>query len=172
MENRSVVSVVLSFRNEEEVILELISRLEKVLESLPIEYELIFVNDASTDSSLNILSEKAGENKRIKIINMSRRFGVSECALAGMKYAKGDAVIYMDADLQDPPEVIPQLIEKWQQGADVVHALRTAREGDSTLKLALTDSAYSLIGAFSDIHLMSEAGDFKLLSRRAVKELL
>lgn len=170
---RFAVSVVLSFRNEEEVIPELIDRLHKVLSDLcPFDYELIFVNDASTDNSLPLLVEKAKENKRIKIINMSRRFGVAECVLAGMKYAKGDAVIYMDADLQDPPEVIPQLVEKWMQGAEVVHTVRTEREGEPALKLLLTDMAYKLIGAFSDIRLISEAGDFKLLSRRAVNELL
>lgn len=172
MKKQTLLSVVLSFRNEAEVIPELIERLHHTLEPLLMDYELIFVNDASTDSSLPLLKEKAGEDKRIKIVNMSRRFGVSECVLAGMKYAGGDAVIYMDADLQDPPEVIPELIEKWQQGADVVQTVRTAREGESALKLALTDTAYSLIGFSSNIDLTPEAGDFKLLSRRVVNELL
>lgn len=172
MENTPLISVVLSFRNEAEVIPELITRLHEVLSSLPIDYELIFVNDASTDRSLPLLMEKANENRRVKIINMSRRFGVSECVLAGMQHANGDAIIYMDADLQDPPEVIPQLVEKWLQGADVVHTVRTARDGESALKLTLTRAAYKLIGVFSDVDLISEAGDFKLLSRRAVNELL
>ncbi len=172
MEKTPLVSVVLSFRNEQHVIPELTRRLQQVLRSLPIDYELIFVNDASTDNSLQVLEGKASEDKRIKIVNTSRRFGVSECVLAGMKYARGDAVIYMDADLQDPPEVIPELIEKWQQGADVVHTVRTTREGESALKLALTDTAYSLIGFSSNIDLTPEAGDFKLLSRRVVNELL
>ncbi len=172
MKKQILLSVVLSFRNEAEVIPELIERLRRTLEPLPMDYELIFVNDASTDNSLPLLKEKAGEDKRIKILNMSRRFGVSECVLAGMKYAGGDAVIYMDADLQDPPEVIPELIEKWQQGVDVVHTVRTAREGESALKLTLTDTAYSLIEFSSNIDLTSEAGDFKLLSRRVVNELV
>jgi polyisoprenyl-phosphate glycosyltransferase len=172
MEKTPLVSVILSFRNEEQVIPELIGRLQQVLKSLPVDYELIFVNDASTDNSLLLLKERTGEDKRIKLVNMSRRFGVSECVLAGMKYAKGDAIIYMDADLQDPPEVIPELIEKWQQGADVVHTVRTAREGESALKLALTDTAYSLIEFSSNIDLTPEAGDFKLLSRRVVSEVL
>lgn len=167
-----LISVVLSFRNEELVIPELIRRLSTVLTPLPIDFELIFVNDASTDQSLPILIEKAQADKRLKIINMSRRFGVSECVLAGMQYATGDAVVYMDADLQDPPEIIPQLIEKWQAGADVVHTTRTEREGESTLKLALTDAAYHSIAAWADITLLAESGDFKLLSRRAVNELL
>ena len=169
---KHLVSVVLSFRNEEETIPELISRLDNVLTSLSIEYELIFVNDDSTDNSLPLLIEKAKENKRIKIVNMSRRFGVSECALAGMKYARGDAVIYMDADLQDPPEVIPQLIKEWLQGADVVYTVRTSREGETRIKLFLTKVAYRFINFSSDIDLTPEAGDFKLLSRRVVNELL
>ena len=172
MKKIPLVSIVLSFRNEEQVLPQLITRLQQVLRSLPIDYELVFVNDYSKDNSLRILREYAIKDARIKIVNMSRTFGVSECVLAGMKYAIGDAVIYMDADLQDPPEIIPDLIKKWEQGADVVHTVRTKREGESALKLALTDAAYKLIGLFSNIELTAEAGDFKLLSRRVVNELL
>lgn len=171
-EKLPVVSIILSFRNEAEVIPELIRRLQVALRSVPVDYELIFVNDASTDRSLEILKGLAQEDHAIKVINMSRRFGVSECALAGMQYAKGDAAVYMDADLQDPPEMIPQLIAKWREGADVVHTVRSRREGESTLKLSLTDAAYHLIGVWADVPLVLEAGDFKLLSRRAVAELL
>ena len=169
---KKFVSVVLSFRNEEEVIPELLSRLHEVLKLLPIEYELIFVNDASIDNSLALLMEKAKEDNRVKIINTSRRFGVSECALAGMKYARGDAVIYMDADLQDPPEVIPQLIEEWLQGADVVYTIRTSRKGESAFKMLLTKIAYRFIRCSSpDVDLPVNAGDFRLISRRVVNEL-
>lgn len=169
---QSLISVILSFRNEEDVIPELIRRLSMTLSRLTIDYELIFVNDASTDQSLSILLQRAQEDQHIKIINMSRRFGVSECVIAGMHYAKGDAIIYLDADLQDPPELIPQLIEKWQEGFDVVHTVRLKRKGESAFKLLLTDWAYQLIGAFADISLLPEAGDFKLLSKRAVEALL
>ncbi len=172
MTKQPLVSVVLSFRNEEEVLTELIARLQKVLSSLPLDHELIFVNDASTDGSLALLMERAKEDQRIKIISMSRRFGVSECSLVGLKYASGDAVVYMDTDLQDPPEAIPGLIEKWREGADVVHTVRTSRKGESVIKLALTKAAYGLIGLVSDIPLIVDAGDFKLLSRRVVDELL
>ena len=121
------LSVVLSFWNEEEVLPELIRRLRKVLTSEQLkktidDYELIFVNDASTDRSLEILLSEAKNNNDIKIINMSRNFGVSPCVLAGMQYAKGDALIYMDADLQDPPELIPEMINAYmRQKAEVVH---------------------------------------------------
>ena len=103
---------------------------------------------------------------------MSRRFGVSECARAGMSAASGDAIIIMDADLQDPPEVIPQLIEKWRAGADVVHTVRTHRRGESAAKMMLTRLAYRIIHMGSSIELPVDAGDFKLLSRAALNHLL
>ena len=103
------ISVVLSFRNEEYVLEEMILRLDAVLGGQSMDYELIFVNDDSTDGSLDILIAARTENPRIKIVNVSRRFGVAECLLAGFAYASGDAVVSMDADLQDPPEVIPEM---------------------------------------------------------------
>src|SRR5437879_3212242 len=122
---RPLVSIVFSFRNEAEVLPELIGRLQPVADRLPADCEFIFVNDASTDQSLALLTEKAREERRIKIVTLSRRFGVAEGFLAGMSYARGEAVITMDTDLQDPPEVIPELVEKWQAGAEVVYTVRT-----------------------------------------------
>ena len=172
MEQKPTVSIILSFFNEEDVIPELIERITKAFLGLAVNYEMIFVNDASTDNSLPLLLETMKKNAHIKVINMSRRFGVSECVLAGMQASSADAVIYLDADLQDPPEVIPELIKKWQEGIDVVHTVRLKRDGEKKLKLRLTGWAYSLIKAFSGMPLHAEAGDFKLLSRRAVKALL
>ena len=163
-----LVSVVLSFRNEEEVIPELISRLQKTLRSLPEDYELIFVNDASTDASLEVLLRHGDEDPKIKIINMSRRFGVAPCVTAGFQHAKGDAVVYMDADLQDPPEFIPTLLEKFRQGVDVVHTTRTRRKGESRIKMWITKWAYRTINLVAEIEVPTNTGDFKLLSRRAV----
>lgn len=168
----TLVSVVLSFRNEEEVIPELIDRLQKMFRTVPVRYEIIFVNDDSSDRSLALLMQRHTDDPNIKVLNMSRRFGVAECALAGMEHARGGAVILMDADLQDPPEVIPQLIEKWQQGADVVYTVRASRAGEPAYKLLLTKLAYRLIHAVSEIELPDDAGDFKLLSRRVTNELL
>jgi dolichol-phosphate mannosyltransferase len=167
-----LLSVVLSFRNEAAVIPELIDRLTKALDGAGIAYELVFVNDASTDDSLAILERQRQTNPRIRILNMSRRFGVSPCVIAGMRYAKGDAVVYMDTDLQDPPELIPTLVARWREGADVVYTVRTARHGESRLKLALTRAAYGFIARASSIDLPVEAGDFKLLSRRVVDQLV
>ena len=111
-----LVSVVLSFRNEAENIPALVARLAAMFAGEPVDYELIFVNDASTDRSLEILLSERERNPRVKVLNMSRRFGVAEGVLAGMEAARGDAVVYMDADLQDPPEVIPELISRWRAG--------------------------------------------------------
>jgi dolichol-phosphate mannosyltransferase len=166
------VSVVFSFRNERENIPTLIRRLDAMFAALPVDYELLFVNDASTDGSLDVLLGERDRNPRVKILNMSRRFGVAECMRAGMAAASGDAVVYMDADLQDPPEVIPQLIDRWQAGADVVHTVRTRRHGESALKMRLTRVAYRLIQSGSSIELPVDAGDFKLLSRAAVNHLI
>lgn len=166
------LSVVFSFRNEEAVLPELIKRVEKALCTLPFDYELIFVNDASIDGSLEILLHHQASDKQIKIINMSRCFGTAPCIMAGLRYAKGDAAIYMDADLQDPPEVIPRLVEKWQNNVDVVHTIRIKRKGETAAKLWLTKCAYVVIHLLSDFELPRNAGDFKLLSRRALDEVI
>jgi dolichol-phosphate mannosyltransferase len=168
----TLVSVVLSFRNEEEVIPELIARLQAALRGASLDYELIFVNDASTDASRAVLEEQRKADPRVKIVNMSRRFGVAPCVIAGMRYARGEAVVYMDADLQDPPELIPELVAHWQEGADVVYTVRTSRRGETLGKKLVTRAAYWLINAASEIPMPIEAGDFKLLSRRAVDHLL
>jgi dolichol-phosphate mannosyltransferase len=167
-----LISVVLSFRNEAENIAELNARLEAMFAAQQVDYELLWVNDASTDASLEILRREHARNPRVQVVNLSRRFGVAEGVRAGMAAAAGDAVIYMDADLQDPPEVIPQMIERWRAGADVVHTVRSRRHGENPLKISLTRVAYRLIQFGSSIELPVDAGDFKLLSRRALEHLL
>ncbi|MCM8786313.1 MAG: glycosyltransferase family 2 protein, partial [Candidatus Omnitrophica bacterium] len=136
------------------------------------EYEIIFVNDASTDNSLEILKKYAYKDKRIKIINLSRRFGYNQGLVAGLNYAKGDAVITLDADLQDPPELISELIKKWEEGADIVHTIRKERKGESKIKVILTKIAYKIINFVSEVKLKEEAGIFKLISRKALNEIL
>jgi dolichol-phosphate mannosyltransferase len=169
---RALLSVVLSFRNEAEVIPELIGRLRNAISGAGLDYELVFVNDASSDGSLALLERYHREDPAVKVVNMSRRFGVAPCVLAGMRYASGDAVVYMDADLQDPPELIPELVARWREGADVVYTVRTARHGENKGKMWLTRMAYRAVGRLAEIELPEEAGDFKLLSRRAVDHLL
>jgi dolichol-phosphate mannosyltransferase len=167
-----LISVVLSFRNEAENIPALVSRLAAMFGSQNADYEILFINDDSTDASLDVLTSEHARNPRVKIVNLSRRYGVAEGVLAGLASASGDAVIYMDADLQDPPEAIPALLERWRAGADVVHTVRTRRRGESPLKMWATRTAYRVIQYGSTLQLPVEAGDFKLLSRKAVDQLL
>lgn len=165
-------SIVFSFRNEEENLNELAQRVSAAMARVrDSTYEMIFVNDDSSDRSLEILAELR-KKFPITIINMTRRFGVTPCVLAGFSHAKGDAVIYLDADLQDPPELIPQMIERFRSGAEVVHTTRTHRDGESAVKMWLTKRAYRVINMFSEIPLPENTGDFKLLSRRVVDEIL
>jgi len=172
------ISVVLSFYNESAVIPELLKRLRAVFAGLIAEkavssYELVFVNDNSTDQSEAMLRAELPKGD-IVIVNMSRNFGVSECVFAGMENATGDAIVYMDADLQDPPEVIPEMVRTWRNDSEVevVYTTRLKRANEHPLKLLLTKYGYRFIKSISDIQLPVDSGDFKLLSRRAVHHLL
>ena len=167
-----LLSVVFSFRNEEGNIKELVNRINISLEKLiNWNYELIFVNDNSTDNSESILLELQ-KKYPIRIINMSRNFGVDPCVLAGFRNAKGDAIVYLHTDLQDPPEIIPDLIKKHEEGFDVDHTIRTKRKGESKFRMLVTRIAYLLINILSDINLPIEAGDYKLISRKALDKIL
>jgi len=167
---RPLISVVLSFYNEEDVLDELVDRLVKALAAAPVEFELVFVNDASTDRSLAILEERARRDKRIRVLTMSRNFGGARqgvCTLAGIEHARGDAVIFMDTDLQDPPELLPRMIEIWMRGGvDIVYTTRRSRAGEGRLKLALTRIGYAVLAWASDVAIPGDSGDFKLISRR------
>ena len=167
-----LISLVFSFRNEEKNLSELVDRIKSAFENLnDFNYELIFVNDASDDNSESVL-ESLQINHPITIINMSRRFGNVPCVIAGFRHANGDAIIYMDSDLQDPPEIIPKLIEEYLKGSDVVHTVRTKREGENKIKLIITKFAYKIINFLADIPLPIEAGDFKLISKKALNKIL
>ena len=169
------LSIVFSFRNEEESLPLLLDRVATSIKDIVfkevIEYEMIFVNDASTDNSKNILTALAYKYP-IKIINMARRFGVGPCVLAGFEYSTGDAVIYMDSDLQDPPELIPELFKQYINGADVVHTKRVTRKGENPIKMLLTKCAYKAIAKISSIEVLENVGDFKLISKRALAQIL
>lgn len=171
-DKKNTVSVIVSFRNEEGVIDELIGRLRKAFDVAKCDYEFVFVNDASTDRSLEMLTGYAARDHRIKVVTLSRRFGVEPGVFAGMAHASGDAAITIDADLQDPPELIPELIAKWRDGADVVYTVRTERHGEPWLKMALTRLAYRIIDRLATVHIPINAGDFRLVSRRVVDILL
>jgi len=167
-----LLSIVFSFRNEEGNIRELIERVHSCLEKIPNwKYEAIFVNDDSTDNSEKILLELQ-KIYPIRIINMSRNFGIDPCVLAGFRNAKGDAIIYLHSDLQDPPEVIADLIKKHEEGFEIVHTVRTKRKGEGKFRMFVTKIAYRIINLLSDINLPIEAGDYKLISQKALTNIL
>lgn len=172
VDSNLMLSFVFSFRNEEENIRELVRRVSVSVETMRnIEYEMIFVNDNSSDNSLDILVQLQ-ERYPITVVNMSRTFGVTPCLLAGFSYAHGDAIICMDADLQDPPELVPEMVKRFRSGAEVVHTTRRHRDGENPLKMWITKMAYRCINYMSDIELPLNTGDFKLLSSKVVKKIL
>ncbi|MBF0503763.1 MAG: glycosyltransferase family 2 protein [Candidatus Omnitrophica bacterium] len=173
------LSIVFSFRNEADVLSELVQRTRTVMNEAALKhlisgYQMIFVNDASSDDSLPVLLRLSAGYKDICIINMSRVFGVAPCVMAGLAHARGDAIVYMDADLQDPPELIIKMLENYLNNPqiDVVHTVRTSRKGESAFKLFITKIGYYILNRYSSVPIPSEAGDFKLLSRRAVDYIL
>lgn len=173
------LSIVFSFFNEEEVLPELLRRTRtamrtEVAKGNLVGYEMVFVNDSSTDRSCEILTSEAAKEGDIMLLNMSRNFGSSASIMAGMEHATGDALVYMDADLQDPPEVITEMLKVYRQQTDVevVHTVRLSRAGESTVKLIVTRIGYNILRQFATIDLQIEAGDFKLLSRRALNQLV
>jgi len=167
-----LLSIVFSFKNEERNIEPLVQRISSAMEKVQNwDYELIFVNDDSNDNSEKVLLDLQ-KNFPIKIINMSRNFGIDPCVLAGFRNSSGDAVIYLHTDQQDPPEIIPDLIKKHEEGNDVVHTVRTKRKGEGKFRMFLTKIAYRVINTLSDIDLPVQAGDYKLISRKALNEIL
>jgi polyisoprenyl-phosphate glycosyltransferase len=166
------LSFVFSFRNEEENIKNLVERVHAVCSSMNLDsFEMIFVNDQSDDGS-EVLLERLQKKFPVTIINMTRNFGTAPCVLAGLAEADGDAVVYMDSDLQDPPELVPEMFNLFLQGADVVHTKRKSRPGESTTKLLITKLAYKIINMVSEIEIPTNSGDFKLLSRAVVDDIL
>lgn len=174
MKRGSLISIVFSFKNEQEVIPELLKRLRAVFQEQlkDYKYEFIFVDDRSTDGSLELLRSESVKDPGIKILLMTRTFGVAECVMAGLEYSTGDAVIMMDTDLQDPPEVIPELVNRWNEGAEVVYTVRLKREKESAAKLMATQIGYRILRSISSVDIPVESGDFRLMSRRAVDQML
>ncbi|MCS6827750.1 MAG: glycosyltransferase family 2 protein [Caldilinea sp.] len=165
---RPTFSLVIPVWNEEQVIPVLYERLVQVMEGVGESWEVIFVNDGSTDRSLDLLLELHARDPRVKVLNFSRNFGHQIAITAGFDYADGDAVIVMDADLQDPPEVLLRMIDRWREGYDVVYAVRIKREGESKFKLWTAAAFYRLIHSIADVEIPLDAGDFRLMDRRVV----
>ena len=165
------ISIIIPCYNEEKNIDYLFERLEDVVKSLNITYEFICINDGSKDNTLDSLIKHHQRNKNIKIINLSRNFGKEIALTAGIDYAQGNAIIPIDADLQDPPELIHQLIEKWQEGYDIVYATRRSRQGESYLKRLTANLFYIVIEKISSVFIPRNTGDFRLLDRRVIEVL-
>lgn len=166
--SRPTFSIVVPIWNEEAVIPELYRRVEGIMDSTGEPWELVCVNDGSTDGSLNLLLSLRESDPRIKVVDFSRNFGHQIAITAGSDFAGGDAVVVMDADLQDPPETVLRLIEKWREGYEVVYAVRTTREGETRFKLWTASLFYRLLQRITDVHIPLDTGDFRLMDRRVV----
>lgn len=170
---RRLMTVVVPVYFEESVIDAFYQRSVQALEPLASEFalEFVFVNDGSTDRTLEILLSLREKDSRIKIINFSRNFGHQIAVTAGLDHAKGDVVVVIDADLQDPPEVILEMLEKWRDGYKVVYGVRSERKGESAFKLWSARLFYRIMGRLSDIPIPLDTGDFRLMDRVVVEEL-
>ncbi len=157
--------------NEEPVLPELHRRIAEVMDPLNEPWELILVDDGSRDRSAVVIAELHAKDDRVKGISFSRNFGFQEAVTAGMHFATGDAVVLTDADLQDPPEVIPEMIAKWREGYDVVYGVRTEREGETWFKLVTAKLFYRLIHRITSVNIPLDTGDFRLMDRRVVDAL-
>jgi glycosyltransferase involved in cell wall biosynthesis len=161
-------SIVIPVHNEQECLRELYARLTAVLDELSGEAELIFVDDGSTDLSPKILSELLARDHRVRVIQLSRNFGHQIAITAGLDSASGHAMVIIDADLQDPPEVIPDLVARWREGSDVVSAVRDERLGETRFKRLTASVFYRLFQRLADVEITSNAGDFRLVDRKAL----
>jgi dolichol-phosphate mannosyltransferase len=165
------VSVVVPCFNEEDVIRETHARLSDTLSKTDLDYETIYVNDGSRDTTLKILRELSAADPHVRIISFSRNFGHQVAATAGVDFASGDAVVLIDADLQDPPELVHDMVRMWRDGNQVVYATRESRRGESKFKHLTAKYFYRLINRLSDVEIPADTGDFRLLDRRVVDVL-
>lgn len=172
MSNRIVYSVIVPLYNEELVIGESYRRLKKVMDCAKDSYEIIFVNDGSKDKTRDKVEEICKNDERIKLINFSRNFGHQAAITAGMDLALGDAVIVIDADLQDPPEVILKMIEKWKEGYEVVYGKRIKREGETFFKKITAKLFYRVLKCMTTVNIPVDTGDFRLIDRKVCDALV
>jgi glycosyltransferase involved in cell wall biosynthesis len=167
----SLLSIVVPAYNEQEVLPEFHRRTAAVLDAIPMQAEVIYINDGSRDGTLQVLRRLKAEDARIGIVDLSRNFGKETALTAGLDVARGDAVVVIDADLQDPPELIPELLRRWNEGFDVVYAQRESRDGESVAKKVTAYAFYRLIQRMSRVEIPPDTGDFRLLSRRSLDAL-
>lgn len=172
MDTNIVYSIVVPLYNEELVIEESYRRLKEVMSSVKEQYEIIFVNDGSRDKTRDKVEEICSKDEKIKLINFSRNFGHQPAITAGMELASGHAIIVIDADLQDPPEVMLKMIEKWREGYEVVYGKRSKREGETLFKKLTATAFYRLLKSMTTIDIPVDAGDFRLIDRKVCDALI
>lgn len=173
METRTkqAISVVVPVFNEEGNVDEFIRRIVPLLVTLTPNFEIIFSLDPSPDRTADKILAARDQDERIKLITFSRRFGQPMATLAGLRYAQGDAVVVMDVDLQDPPELLTDMVQKWREGYDVVYAQRKNRDGETWIKKIVSSVGYKVINRIADVEIPPNTGDFRLMSRRVVDEI-
>lgn len=167
-----VYSIVAPIFNEEETLPHFYQRVVEVMEPLGEPFELILVNDGSLDGSYSVMRTLHQQDARVRVVDFSRNFGHQIAISAGLDHSRGDAVIVIDSDLQDPPEVIPRLISSWKNGAEVVYAQRSKRVGETPFKLFTAAAFYRLIERITSVHIPRNTGDFRLMDRRVVQSLI
>ncbi|MEH7094856.1 glycosyltransferase family 2 protein [Neobacillus vireti] len=166
------ITILIPTYNEEEVLNHLYLRINEVINQIDsYDFEILFINDGSTDQSLSMIKDLRAKDERVSYVNLSRNFGKEISMIAGLDYATGDAVIIMDADLQDPPELVPEMIKYWELGYDDVYAKRRSRAGESWLKKSTSSFFYKLLQKFTKIDIQENTGDFRLLDRRCIEAL-
>lgn len=166
-----LLSMVVPVYNERTVLPQFTERLTAVLDGLDLETEILFVDDGSDDATVQWLEDRSRDDERIALLRLSRNFGKEAAMSAGLDHARGDAVVIIDADLQDPPELIPRFVDEWRQGFDVVYGLRESRAGEGPIKRFSAAVFYRVMDRLSDVSVPRDVGDFRLLSRRAVDAL-
>jgi dolichol-phosphate mannosyltransferase len=167
-----VLSLVVPVYKEEKNIPEFLRRLRPILAGITEDYEIIFSLDPSPDRTEDVILEQRATDPRIKLLKFSRRFGQPMATLAGMEYSRGDAVIVMDVDLQDPPELVQEMVARWREGYDVVLPQRRARTGEPWIKKLVAGTGYKVINKIADVKIPPNTGDFRLMSRRVIREVV
>ena len=167
-----IVTILIPAYNEEEVLGFLFDRLDGIATSIKnYKFEFLFVNDGSRDNTLEIIKSQAKKDSRVSYINLSRNFGKEIAMIAGIDHVRGDAMVIIDADLQDPPELIPEMIKHWEEGYDDVYARRSSREGETWLKKKTSEMYYKILQSSTNIPIQIDTGDFRLLDRRCIDAL-
>jgi polyisoprenyl-phosphate glycosyltransferase len=169
---RRVLSIVIPAYNEQDTVRPVYQRLVRTLDGLELEWELIFSVDPCTDRTEELILALCEEDPRVKMLRFSRRFGQPMATIAGLEASRGDAVVVVDCDLQDPPELIAELVERWREGYDVVYAQRRTRAGETIPKRIVSAAGYRLIRRIADVDIPPNTGDFRLMSRRVVDNVV